>query len=165
MKNIFKVIILAAFIAFSPFSARAEVTLPASFTAPLMHWVAAKMQVSMSQLPKVYISRQMMIERIGHPQRQSAMARALYVPNMVVIDDEFWNAGDARTISFLVHELVHHAQYLSGKTYACNNAKEWEAYRLQNLWLAEYGLPAAVDEGWIAHMADCTTPTKFNPSR
>lgn len=125
---------------------------------PLMQWVAARTGVSISRLPRVIISRDDMVARIGNPMRQSALARALYVPGEVVIDDEFWDSSDIRTVSFLVHELVHHAQYLSKRAYACSNAKELEAYRLQNIWLAEQGEPPAVDESFIARMADCRAP-------
>jgi hypothetical protein len=142
---------------------RAETTLvPSSFVAPLMQWVSVRMSVPVQALPAVYASRERMIERIGDPQRQSALARALYVPGEVVIDDQFWDASDLRVVSFLVHELVHHAQLASGRSYACHNAKEWEAYKLQNLWLAEHGLPPAVEEKWIAHMSDCNVSYVMN---
>lgn len=135
-----------------------EVVSP-QFVAPLMNWVAYKMGIPVASMPAVYASRARMVARIGDPQRQSAqqasIARALYVPGEVVIDDEFWDDHDTRTISFLVHELVHHVQYVSGRPYPCANAKEWEAYMLQNQWLAEHGLPPAVDESWIAKMSGC----------
>lgn len=139
---------------------RAEPSIiPAQFVAPLMQWVSVRMSIPVANLPSVVASREQMIAKIGDPQRQSALARALYVPGEVVIDDEFWDATDTRTVSFLVHELVHHAQLASGRSYACHNAKEWEAYKLQNMWLAEHGLPPAVEEKWIARMADCNIPT------
>ena len=140
---------------------RAEPLLvPASFVAPLMQWVSVRMSIPVATLPAVYASRERMIQKIGDPQRQAAMgqsalARALYVPGEVVMDDQFWDASEPRVVSFLVHELVHHAQFSSGRSYACHNAKEWEAYKLQNLWLAEQGLPPAVEEKWIGQMADC----------
>lgn len=141
---------------FSPHPAHAGTEIvPYSTVRPLMEWVSNKTGIFIQFVPAVFVSREMMVAKIGDPQRLSAMARALYVPNQVVIDEEFWDAEDTRTVSFLLHELVHHAQYVSGKRYQCNNAKEWEAYRLQNEWLAEQGLDAAVDEEWIAHMADC----------
>lgn len=142
---------------------RAETTVvPPSFVAPLMQWVSVRMSVPVNALPMVVASRERMVEKIGDPQRQSALARALYVPGEVVIDDQFWDASEPRVVSFLVHELVHHAQYASGRSYACHNAKEWEAYKLQNMWLAEHGLPAAVEEKWIATMADCNRPYAMN---
>ncbi len=133
--------------------------IPAQFVAPLMQWVSVRMSIPVARLPLVVASRERMIAKIGDPQRQSALARALYVPGEVVIDDEFWDASEPRTVSFLVHELVHHAQLASGRSYACHNAKEWEAYKLQNMWLAEHGLPPAVEEMWIARMADCNLKT------
>jgi hypothetical protein len=141
-------------------------TVPASFVAPLMQWVSMRMSVPVQSLPIVFVSRARLVEKIGDPlrqaARQAAVARALYVPGEVVIDDEFWDESDTRTISFLVHELVHHAQLVSGRPYACQNAKEWEAYKLQNMWLSENGLAPAVDEKWIAHMSDCGQNYVFN---
>ncbi|NDE90243.1 MAG: hypothetical protein EB059_03770 [Alphaproteobacteria bacterium] len=161
MVRFFMVLFLSVCAA-SPLNAANEAdsgAVPASFVAPLMQWVSARMSIPVTNLPIVYVSRERLIEKIGDPQRQAAqqaaIARALYVPGEVVMDDEFWDAGDARTVSFLVHELVHHAQLVGGRPYACNNAKEWEAYKLQNMWLAEHGLPSAVDERWIAHMSNC----------
>ena len=146
------------FLISAPLRAEPSVVSP-QFVAPLMQWVSVRMSIPVTSLPSVVASRQQMIAKIGDPERQSALARALYVPGQVVIDDEFWDATDTRTVSFLVHELVHHSQLTSGRSYACHNAKEWEAYKLQNIWLAEHGLPAAVEEKWIARMADCNIPT------
>lgn len=129
-----------------------------SFAHPLMEWVAEKMDVTIPYMPRIVVSRNQMVALIGNPQRQAALARALYVPNLVVIDEEFWDESSTRTVSFLVHELVHHAQRFSHEHYACANAKEKEAYHLQNEWLAEHGLPPAVEESWIAQMAQCNNP-------
>lgn len=161
MSRIFLSLFLMFFMAV-PVKAETGV-IPSSFVIPLMQWVAVRMSVPVTDLPIVYVSRERMREKIGDPQRQSAMARALYVPGEVVIDSEFWDPQDTRTVSFLVHELVHHAQLVSGRPYACHNAKEWEAYKLQNMWLAEHGLPPAVQEKWIAHMADCNISYVANP--
>jgi predicted metallopeptidase len=145
---------LSIILSTGPVLASAEFVSP-HFAAPLMNWVAKNMQVRVPYLPRIVVSRNQMIALIGNPQRQAAMARALYVPNMVVIDEEFWDASNTRTVSFLVHELVHHAQQFSGKKYPCANAKEREAYSLQNIWLAEHNLPPAVEDEWIVQMAQC----------
>lgn len=138
-----------------------------SFARPLMNWVADKMDVDIPYMPRIVVSRNQMVALIGNPQRQAAMARALYVPNLVVIDEEFWDESSTRTVSFLVHELVHHAQRFSHEHYACANAKEKEAYNLQNEWLAEHGLPPAVQDSWIEQMAQCgnTAATQAMASR
>jgi hypothetical protein len=132
-----------------------EANISPQLTASLMNWVSAHTGIRVNYLPRVIASRQAMVQRIGDPLRNAALARALYVPDLVVVDDEFWDEDDIRTQSFLLHELVHHAQYISGRVYPCQKAKEWEAYHLQNLWLAERGLPPAVEESWIARMAQC----------
>jgi hypothetical protein len=149
--------LLTLFLAFAPVSSTVAETgeISPQITVPLMSWVAANMGINVGYMPNVVASRELMMSKIGNPMRQSALARALYVPDLVVIDDAFWNAADLRVQSFLVHELVHHAQYVSGRLYVCQRAKEWEAYHLQNLWLAQHGLPPAVDERWIARMALC----------
>lgn len=141
--------------------AKAESVVPYQFTARLMDWVVARTNVRVPELPYVIASRAAMIAKIGDPHRQNALARALYVPGQVVIDDEFWDPTDIRSISFLVHELVHHAQLYRGIAYACNNTKEYEAYRLQNQFLAEHGEAPVVDEEWISRMARCDGGNAF----
>jgi hypothetical protein len=141
---------------------RAETgNVPPSFIVPLMNWVVAHTNVRVPTIPTVLVSREAMVEKIGDPYRQSALARALYVPGEVVIDDTFWDPSDVRAVSFLVHELVHHAQLYRGIAYACNNTKEYEAYRLQNQYLAEHGEEPVVDEKWIATMARCDGSNAF----
>jgi hypothetical protein len=39
----------------------------------------------------------------------------------------------------LVHEMVHHAQVISARKYECTNAKEREAYQLQNSFAIKFG--------------------------
>jgi hypothetical protein len=139
----------------APASLKAEETIPNAFMRPLMNWIGESMGVRVAQLPRATVSLERMLGEIGHPQRQSALARAMYIPGQIIIDDTFWDPGDQRKVSFLLHELVHHAQYVTRRRYPCARAKEWEAYRLQNLWLIERGLPPAVDEEFIARMASC----------
>jgi hypothetical protein len=153
---------LVIFTSLAPNARASEIT--PSFIAPLMSWVEARTNTRVPNLPRVSVSRQLMVEKIGNPLRQSALARALYVPGHVVIDDSFWDPSDIRAVSFLVHELVHHAQMYRGVDYECNNTKEYEAYRLQNAWLAEHGLPPVVDESWIARMARCDSSSPFYAS-
>jgi hypothetical protein len=145
----------------SPLTGLRAETVSADFVAPLMKWVAAHTNVRVPSLPTVIASRELMVAKIGDPHRQSALARALYVPGQVVIDDSFWDPNDVQSVSFLVHELVHHAQLYRGIAYACNNTKEYEAYRLQNAWLAEHGESPVVDETWIAKMSRCDNGNAF----
>ncbi len=158
-----RLIVLFGLIIFmaAPQAARGDILSP-TYVKPIMEWVEARTKVQVKTLPRVIVSRAAMVARIGNPLRQSALARALYVPGEVVIDDSFWDPDDVRAVSFLVHELVHHAQHARGVAYPCHKAKEWEAYRLQNLWLAEHGLPPIVNSRWITRMARCDSPSLFN---
>lgn len=59
----------------------------------------------------------------------------------VVMRDDLDVTGDVRARSILLHELVHHAQALSGRFRDKSPCERWylreeEAYRVQNAWLA-----------------------------
>jgi hypothetical protein len=49
-----------------------------------------------------------------------------------------WTGGSVAEVSVLVHEMVHHAQAVAGRRYACAGAAEAEAYALQARWLAHF---------------------------
>jgi hypothetical protein len=42
-------------------------------------------------------------------------------------------------LPLLVHEMVHHAQTIGARKYECTNAKEREAYQLQNSFAIKFG--------------------------
>lgn len=67
-----------------------------------------------------------------------------------------WDDADARAVSTLLHELVHHLQFTQ-RTWSCDAAAEWEAYRLQHLWLAERGIASGFDLPQIRLMSRCQT--------
>jgi hypothetical protein len=57
-----------------------------------------------------------------------------------------WRPDDPRQVSVLLHELVHDVQFRN-RGFECPNASEWEAYELQEAWLAERGIHAEID--WL----------------
>lgn len=59
-------------------------------------------------------------------------ARTIYLPRG-------WTGHTAAETSILVHELVHHAQNLSGDKAKCPQAREKLAYDAQERWLAKFG--------------------------
>lgn len=72
--------------------------------------------------------------------------RAFYHPDFgILIDDSFELAGSSYHQSVLLHELVHHAQHISGKFDSLSGrcqqraAAETEAYEIQNGYLALKG--------------------------
>ena len=87
-----------------------------------------------------------------HEQQTSSMViglrtRGLYEPETTTITLlRPWNSVDLVDVSVLLHELVHHRQ--EGTYYHCLGAREFEAYKLQQSWLAEHAL--ALDINWFA---------------
>lgn len=59
---------------------------------------------------------------------------------------EPWEYDNLLDRSVLLHELFHAVQ-LDNREWDCVGAPEWEAYKLQEAWLAEHGLEADFD--WI----------------
>ena len=55
-----------------------------------------------------------------------------------------WRASDARDVSTLLHQLLHDIQF-SSHPWPCKGQAEWEAYKLQEAWLAERGLASGFD--------------------
>lgn len=50
-----------------------------------------------------------------------------------------WTGADAKELSVLVHEMVHHLQNVGNLKYECPAAREKLAYRAQDAWLKLYG--------------------------
>jgi hypothetical protein len=93
---------------------------------------------------------------------QQARAMAAYLPGRIILNNIAWDPQSLRSQSYLVHELVHHAQLISGKRYQCDDAKEREAYTLQNRWLVEHGEEPIVDESFIAKISACKGESSEN---
>jgi hypothetical protein len=54
-----------------------------------------------------------------------------------------WTGRDVYEVSVLVHEMVHHAQHVTGRRFACPGSAEAEAYTLQARWLGLFGADLA----------------------
>lgn len=128
----------------------------ANTIAPLMAWVEQATGTKVPRAPRVIASATKLKTSLGLHGVQQARAMAAYVPGQVILNNIAWDEESVRSTSYLVHELVHHAQLFSGKKYPCNNAKEYEAYRLQNAWLAQQGEDPIVSERFIASVATCS---------
>ena len=71
-----------------------------------------------------------------------------------------WSAEDPRDVSRLLHELIHDVQ-LANRYWECPQAPEWEAYKLQDKWLAERGIASGFDWLEIYFLARC--PRDIHP--
>jgi len=65
-----------------------------------------------------------------------------------------WDASNVRNLGTLLHELIHDVQYRN-RDWPCWQKTEWEAYKLQESWLAEKGLSAGFDWALILMLSHC----------
>lgn len=123
-------------------------------------WVAERMGASVPDLPRILVSRQALHEHTSNLTVRASMDRratiqAAYVPGLIILDQAGFDEKSVWDMGFLVHELVHHVQHMSGRTYACPAAREREAYELQNAWLSMMGEAPAFPESFIAQLSRC----------
>ncbi|MBV8060990.1 MAG: hypothetical protein JO126_00210 [Alphaproteobacteria bacterium] len=130
-------------------------TIPQEQLRPLAAWVSKMMNVSMEALPTAIASGTRLKTSLGLSGVQQARSMAAYLPGQLLINNVVWDPESVRAQSYVLHELVHHAQLLSDRTYACHDAKEREAYTLQNQWLAEHGEEPAVTQEFIDKISSC----------
>jgi hypothetical protein len=123
---------------------------------PYANWVQTAMNVDMVSMPITVASGTRLKTSLGLKGVQQARAMAAYLPGQIILNNVAWDPESLRSQSYLVHELVHHAQLISGRHYACDNAKEREAYTLQNRWLVEHGDEPLVSEDFIDKISACT---------
>lgn len=123
----------------------------------IVAWVEQATKVQIKQLPTISISNEKLQAALKEHGLQKALAAGAYLPGRVYISEDIWNKNSALSQSFIVHELVHHTQFLNHRHYPCSAAKEREAYMLQNQWLAEHNLPPLVSQKWIDHISSCSS--------
>jgi hypothetical protein len=60
---------------------------------------------------------------------------------------EGWSARDAKQTGILLHEFVHHLQFMAGRDFACAGEREAEAYETQLRFLETQGINADDEPG------------------
>jgi hypothetical protein len=140
-------------------NARAEVPdgtkVDTALVGSLLGWIEKQTGYHAPNQPSVVASQEKFQMVMNMNGVHYADARAMYIPGMVILDNEAWEADDPVQLSLLVHELVHHAQLFSKRKYACSDAKEYEAYIIQNQWLAAHGEKPFASQAWINEMSTC----------
>lgn len=66
-----------------------------------------------------------------------------------------WSKSDPQSVGTLLHELVHFVQY-SSKQWDCWHETEWEAYKLQELWLSQRGIDPGFNWVEIFLLSQCS---------
>ena len=123
---------------------------------PIATWVEEATHVTIKAMPITTASSTRLKNALGLHGVQRARAAAAYLPGQIVISNVIWDPESLIAQSYIVHEMVHHAQLLSRKPYPCHAAKEREAYMLQNKWLAEHDEAPIVSQEWIDKISSCT---------
>lgn len=109
----------------------------------LWDWVRAEVgQASVVPAPEVCLVPEEVLLRLrGGGEAQAMQLEALYDRTRTrILVRERWRPADPVSSSVIVHELVHHAQSVSGTRFACPALAEKDAYRVQETWLERSGL-------------------------
>ena len=69
---------------------------------------------------------------------------AAYSRGVMFLPDTF-DITNLHHAGTLLHELVHHLQFIEGRQYACGAAEERDAYDLEDIWRAGHDLPPTLD--------------------
>ena len=81
--------------------------------------------------------------------------QAMYdFPNGTILIVQPWSAQSPHDVSALLHELIHDVQ-MRARSWECIQAPEWQAYKLQEKWLAEKGIASGFDWLQIYFLSRC----------
>jgi hypothetical protein len=76
----------------------------------------------------------------GAPSTASTVLAFYDQRRAAIILPRGWTGADPVERSILVHELVHHFQFVEAERFACSAARENDAYAAQERYLAAHGL-------------------------
>lgn len=105
-------------------------------------WVQRRMGLSGLPVPPVVMAGNLLPVLGRAKTDENHIIAGLSFGGVVVLDERDADFDDPEYRSRVVHEFIHQAQYVMGLA-GCG--LERDAYRLQNEWLAERGLPAYAD--------------------
>ena len=137
---------LALILAATPAAPQAGDPTIRGLTAAVAEWVAAELHAAPpTRLPRLEFADAARLRALRYGDRASTSAAPLEV--VALYDDaagtvllrEGWTGTTPAEMSVLVHEMVHHVQNGEARVYACERAREAEAYELQDRWLRLYG--------------------------
>ena len=107
-------------------------------------------------LPRATLNYVFFSQLVGGYQGQDCI-NAIYVPHLILLAEDFEITACSDT---LVHEMVHHFQFITGKSFRCTAEAEYEAYHLQGLWTAETGIGIAPSPLFMRRLT-CDNPHEW----
>jgi hypothetical protein len=87
-------------------------------------------------LPRATLNYVFYSQMVGGYRGQDCI-NALYLPHVLLLADDL---AETECSDTLVHELVHHFQFVTGRAFRCTAEAEREAYELQAQWTRETGV-------------------------
>lgn len=87
-------------------------------------------------LPRATLNYIFYSQLVGGYQGQDCV-NAIYVPHIILLAEDFELAACS---DILVHELVHHFQFITRVPFRCTAESEREAYEIQAKWTRETGV-------------------------
>lgn len=115
---------------------------PAKDVAPLVDWIVAKTGWAVYEAPLIrFVPYAELVKKFTGKKPTDFHVEAIYSDqdHSIYLPDG-WRAEDLRARSVLLHELVHHLQYLNHVKATCESEYELQAFKLQVAWLDEQGV-------------------------
>jgi hypothetical protein len=109
---------------------------------PFADFVAQRTGYFLEPLPKVVVSQdavQNALTANGYSADGFAHAYYARAERTIYFDHTTFEFADPQWQALLVHELTHHGQELSTRTFRCRGQAEGEAYEIQSAYLVERG--------------------------
>ncbi len=113
---------------------------------PLIDWIIEKTGWAVRDAPPIKFASQEELAKMFGGTADDYHVEALYSDrDHSIYLPEGWKADDLRRHSILLHELVHHLQYLNHVKVTCVSEYELQAFKLQVTWLNEQGVEDPLD--------------------
>jgi len=116
-------------------------------THVLISWIASQTHWTFQETPPIdLIPSEEIQKRYTAEDPTSFQIGAFYsVKDRTIYLPDSWRSNTLRDRSILLHELVHHLQYLNHVKVTCETEREFQAFKLQAAWLSEQGVEYPLD--------------------
>lgn len=127
----------------------------------LIPWITTKTGWTVRDTPPIRFVPGTTLAKMCREASAKLYVEVLYSErdNSIYLPDG-WRADNLRRRSILLHELVHHLQYLNHAKVTCQSEYESQALQLQVSWLGEQGVDdpfdmIGLDPLWLMMLKEC----------
>ena len=111
-------------------------------------------------MPRATLNYVFYSQMVGGYQGQDYI-NSLYLPHVLLLADDL---ADTECSDTLVHEMVHHFQFVTGRSFRCTAEAEREAYEMQAEWTRETGV-GVLPSPLLLRRLTCDNPHEWGLSR